>query len=1018
MRYTTRSHSYEELDDKLQRAQQEVHQLKVERNELMSKLQRVQTQFRRLSSDVKLSVAPMIPVVEAVSEDFQPMDPQHMDPQQLPLAVRKENAPHKVALGKSSGSGMKKATGMKNYSGALLRGQPAGRSHPKSQRLIGPVALEGYDSEREDATPPSAKQSGSKGQRLPSPAMYPYRYTPQKAVSQKPSELQAAVTHAREGMEKLKQENKALRIAMENTVEKASATEAKLSMEIKKLQEENGALLSQQKVLREEVQRLQVVQEQAWASGQKLDAQLQLAGRMNAQSTQQYEQAVRELRLECERLRNELSTRKMATPLVPSGLATAPHSNLETEELVESLKRRIQQLEEERRLAVALPPSSVLQDSTRQLGEHQGPDLKSSQSVLLQNRVQQLEADLALRTQEGKDMEKRLMDLVDTLQSCQREAETAVREESRAQIAQLQRDVEQAHDERRQKEKELLDARQSLKDAVRRAEILQADINMYKAHLEAQSSKDYRQGVEGASASMPGQPRPELNVGSRTEGDTIPRTGFSADEMQRIMAVAALLKRSREMCSDGTPLYKNGGDSLDLFESLGWDEKWEAKQLREALATAALDTELATQQCEELRAQAERYRLQLEKMTAERDELLEENIEWRHRITHVQTVFAKQQLHHYRQALEGAASRVDSPGEQLVPGAGKVSVCLRSVVFDEAVVSILHLPDRQGPTTLFFTLDGLRSFDTMISPTFYSLDGGLPEFMFQYDGLSPDTTTAAEIRSTPFVLQLHQGTEQGSRIIAQGELSGARVLQAREMSMEEPLTLVTGDGVAIGHVLVEFSCAGLLLPVLLGLPGSPGVSDVGLSAMEVKAAMVALRSVIALRIQVVKLEGICGAYDFYDGINTDVDAGKQSAALDATPPALHRSTAFSPYVFYTSSSPLPALSPVRDTAVYPLTGGVNTSQRIVEGSERDVVLFDAAPIEHRVTVDPEMIHFLWHSHVVFVVFDTQSSDIEQNLGTVEVPLRPLLESPQVVIQQTSVLHPRGKLTIGFSWRID
>ncbi|KEG09947.1 hypothetical protein DQ04_04411080, partial [Trypanosoma grayi] len=146
-----------------------------------------------------------------------------------------------------------------------------------------------------------------------------------------------------------------------------------------------------------------------------------------------------------------------------------------------------------------------------------------------------------------------------------------------------------------------------------------------------------------------------------------------------------------------------------------------------------------------------------------------------------------------------------------------------------------------------------------------------------------------------------------------------------------------------------------------------------MGAEAMRAALVALRSVVALRVQVFR-----------------------AADLRATPPP-------QPYVFYTASAPS-GLSCVRDTTVRTSTKAFTTDP-----------VFDVEPIEHRVVVDQELLLFIAEGAVVFVVFDERAKEVRANLGVAEVPLRPLLASPQAVVRTTEVLHPQGTLTVGLSW---
>eukprot|EP00796_Vickermania_ingenoplastis_P000891 gene891-520_t len=1030
-----------DLDDRLQRALQEVHHLKCERNDLESKLRYVQTQFRRLTADMKLSAPPDIPVVSAATE--------------MAAAPKQEGAQQRVPPKKTTPK-MVKAQKSKNATASAhrpgtLREDPAAVWTGARPSRLGPLPTANHRSPRSASTSPPRGHSGDAAAARPSSSGPFLHASPLSALAELQS-TQLALRCCTAELEQLRAANEALRQAASGG-ETPNASKTKLSVEVTRLSGEKTILEEQLRLLRGEVERLQLAQQQTWQTNQQqittLTTQLQSAVLSQRQMETQYQQAVQGLTAERDLLKQrtqhleeqlgretqraaQAETRAAAEAQRKAAelqrLATTSPASSEPREVAEavqvqtlSLQRRVQQLEADLRVSKQEGQRLLaeLQQSQAALGDAKRLALQATQEKrglqLHADRAKQLEADLDQRSEEVRRLEQQLLDAVASLQSCNRETAEAVRREAGQQLADLQAELETAHQQRRESEMEALACRQQVAEAKRVASGLREDVAAYKRHME-KLEREFTSSSDLASAAAVGEA-----TGASVMAQYAKRGGMTEEEMHRVFAVAALRKRSsfseREsgLVPDGAltgALGAEANQALDLFESLGWDETWEAKQLREALATAALDLELANQHAQQEKAQTEQQREALRAVTAERDALLEENVEMRRRLSHVQTVFAKQQLQAYRAALTLQKSEGDS-SPQAASGLGQISLCIRAVEMENTILSALGLEDRQSPTALFFSLDGLEAYDTMLSPTFYSLQAIPVDVLFQYDGLPPDDVTVAEIQRTVFLLQLHHTTEDGSQVVAQAELPGTELLHAREVALESTLRLVDGEGVVVGHVLLERCCRRLMLPVVLGAPLAPATSPTSaappdglvMSALEVRAALVALRSVVAIRVQVFRLQGYePPAATALPEVEEVPEPGAITAAAATRPP--------DPYIFYTTSSPVPSLSPIRDTVVRS-TGGGPLRRPDTPGGD---AVFDQEPVEHRVAVDRDLVQFLCYGSIVFVVFDANSTDIEHNLGTVELPLKPLLESPQAMMRTTEVLHPRGTLSVGLSWK--
>ncbi|ESS68227.1 hypothetical protein TCDM_02988 [Trypanosoma cruzi Dm28c] len=554
-------------------------------------------------------------------------------------------------------------------------------------------------------------------------------------------------------------------------------------------------------------------------------------------------------------------------------------------------------------------------------------------------RLEELEATLRRKSEELIHMEQELLRTTGTLQSCNQETEEAVRRELSSRIADLQEMRDNAELRRREKESQLLSAQHQLAELRRQLELARGDAAMYREQLQKAEME-----------------RSELTTRAALAGRAVEDLGD--EHVQRALTVAAMRRTSSRRLGEAG----EAEEALDMWDALKWDENWEADQLREALASAALDMELANTRCSQMSTQLEQSRSLLQQISQERDALLDENIEMRRRLSHVQTVFAKQQLEAY---CASKARGVDSAHAR----SGLISFHIQDVECDEVLLRSLGIGEAAGAAVnFFFTLDGLRSYDTMLSPTFYSLYEPL-DIRFRYDHLDRDEVTVDAIRNTTFVFQLHQVKGTTNKIVAMAEVPGVALLSCRELTVSERIQMLNGDGEPAGAITVEMCASHLMLPVLLDRP----LGSTLFTADALRAVLLSLRSVVALRVQVFRANGLLG---------TPVPQ---------------------PYVFYTTSAPV-GLSCVRDTVVRPSSKPFTTDP-----------VFDADPVDHRLVVDRELVEFIAGGAVVFILFDEQAKDVQANLGVAEVPLRALLESPQAVVRTTEALHPQGTISVGLSW---
>ncbi|KPA80312.1 hypothetical protein ABB37_04594 [Leptomonas pyrrhocoris] len=984
-------------EEQLQRALQENAQLKSQRSEMEAKLTKVQTQFRRLTADW-----PRVREGPNASEAPSSMHGGTTLPRQASPSSSSVARPHSAGAGAT----------MASAAAAAAAGPPSSTArnvlpslHPNQRGITSRAPSTA-------ATPlkrPSVTGSHAGGPSSVGGSALAAAGAPRGVNEAEFAACKAALAHAQLEVQQLR--SAAAQAQGTSPLGGAAVPDAATTAALAAAQQEANTLRAQLQQVREELNKSLFVQQQLQAQTGKsmegLQQQMQDSNMAQQQLEAQYRSSVDALTREKQELALKLRLMEVDKQAFESAAAAATRSgNPDPADVsavqgelhrraseVTLLNSRLQyaqgQVEtlkgECGRLVEELKQASTAHGDTKKALfalEHEAAALRAKSSTL-----SDVETALQKKNEENIHLEAELMKLVGSLQSCNRETEAAVRLEFQSRLAEVQEMRDTAERERRETERKLLNSQHDLAELRRTLESVQEDLQLYRGQV---AKVEKEKSVLSAQIAFAGH--------SAAAAAAATGVDLTDEDFHRALAVAAMKKRagnsrsmldavlrsshaenkdkSRAAGADDTAT--NGAstaegateatNALDLYEALNWDDDWELGQLREALATAALDLELAETRCQQMKEQVNQYRSSLHEMSEERDTLLEEGIALRGRVTHVQTIFAKQQLQAYRTA---AATGRDHDG--------LIAFSIRGLQSqEEAMCRALGIGDLHSPVPFFFTLDGLSDYETMVGPTLYALDD-VVDVRFQYDDLAKDAVTLAALEHTTFVFQLHSTNGAGSRLVAMAELPGMALLAARELSMEESLTLLDGNGESVGSILVEFCCSHLVLPVLLGAPLSdPAATSATLSTAAIKSAMVALRTVRFLRVQVFYAEGLAGS------------------AADNTLPQ--------PYVFYTAASPLGGLSCVRDTVVRPGNKAFTTNPK-----------FDVAPVDHRVLVDPALIRFIAFGAVSFVVFDERAREVQANLGIVEVALRPLLESPFATITTTQSLHPQGTLSLGISW---
>ena len=647
-------------------------------------------------------------------------------------------------------------------------------------------------------------------------------------------------------------------------------------------------------------------------------------------------------------------------------------------------------------------------------------------SLLLRvEKVPTLEATIELKTQELLKSEQELLRCIDRLQSCGRETEAQVRRELGDRMAELEAMRDKAEGERRANERDVLALRIELSDAKRRLEGALHDTELYKREAERLEGEKKEMADRVALANVTGGLLSATSFAASGGGVADASIAGSVtgalglpigldDDVSRAVALAAMRKRAAQnqqhlsstsaaAGSPASPLGRGqhhqsaagvglasmvgiggigGGGTANevmaMWEGMEWSDGKELSLLRETLAATAVDMELAEARCVQLQqAVADKAKL-LDGISVERDELLNENIELRHRISGVQTALARSHLQKM-----SAASSSSALGTKT-----SLVIALNSItcnpIFQQRDDGSTYTP------TLFFSLEleglggsttdagGRRHlYEPVLSETFYSLNSTL-SVRFVFENIDTADINFTNIQKTSFVLQLHQSFGTESEIVACASLSGARLLHCRYDGVHsDSLQLLSLEGEAMGSVGVTVTAPDLLLPILLARPLVTAVTS-----DTIRAALIAFRSVRALRIQVY------GASDLLCA----------PSAVAGAPRRLP-----SPYVFYTSTSPH-GITFIAETMV-------STAGRVATADPT----FDLLPVDHPVVLDAEFVRFMNDGSLSFVVFDHTAADVQSNLGIAVIRLEEMLASPSFVMQKRLPLHPQGSLEVGISW---
>jgi hypothetical protein len=561
-------------------------------------------------------------------------------------------------------------------------------------------------------------------------------------------------------------------------------------------------------------------------------------------------------------------------------------------------------------------------------------------------RTDDVERALTMKNEELIRCEQELLRMVDKLQECARETESQVRLEYNTRVLDLEGMRDEADRTRRAKERELFNVQLELQETKRQLEATREDLAHFRARYESTSNE-----------------RADLASKLASHIAAHPMTATAAEE-----TVSRLMKPS---------LSERQAELNVLSEGAQWDENWELTKAREALSAALLDNELAEGRLvvveRDLKSKGEALVL----CTKQRDELLEENLSLRERLSH----FNVTQVRRERAAIESQAGQ---------PGAVAITVD-----YIKCTEDALRLDGESGDIApaLFVSLDGLSGFQSAVSEMVYTMDGEV-QLPFEFKGLSAGSDALAAMRSDQVELQLHRSVGLAAHIVASGSIAFTRLLgrcaeDGGDATIEVPLQ--RGDG---------GTAASLTLRVK--------VSNIGL------AYTVAGKSVAKDRAEVSTAYALAtlGRGDVADKINSWLLAFRAVRALRvtvtrATNLAVNaRGVAPTPYVFYTATGAEDDFTAITDTVVH-TTGALMTQNPS----------FDAVPRDHAVTIGSALFDFLQAGAITFVIFDSQADDgdVDSNLGTAVVQLATLVESPQATIVRALPLHPSGHLEVALSW---
>lgn len=571
--------------------------------------------------------------------------------------------------------------------------------------------------------------------------------------------------------------------------------------------------------------------------------------------------------------------------------------------------------------------------------------------ILKSERVGELDMLLQHKQDELVRTEGQLLKMVERIQGVSREVEMSVRREVASRLAEAEQSRDEAERVRRAKERSLYDAEQAVAESKRKVEALSEEIASLKKELSKE--REERKELAARNALLSGV------------------AGDLGEDVHRAIALSTMKQRLEK--SDSATMGHGGSSAgeargiLSMWEGLEWNEGWEAAKLRETLATAALDMELSDTRMQQLSATAAELQRTLAATAEERDVLFEENSALRRRISGIQTSLAKKQLQQYRAAL---SSR--SAGRGGLIRIAVVSISSSLIGTDNT--SIGH--PTASAAAYFITVDGLlEGYEAMVSNVFYSLDDPHLYLEFAYSDVHVDEATVGRLRNATIEFQLHQcGANDTTTIIAYGEWHTRKLLDADPPGHAEGalLTLLSpSSGQSVASICFSVDCENVLLPVLLGAPLSSLVLEPAVAGRMLHT----LRAVVGLRVQVFRLLNV---------------------------PA----TVAAPYIYCTFSTPS-GVRLLQDSVVETADHRARlwpTAPRATDNNNSSAAAptyqMDLTPVDHKLMVDKSTIHALAEGVIVFVLFDRNSTNAEEHVGMVSVPLRPLLESSSASLLKT------------------
>ncbi|CUG09016.1 Hypothetical protein, putative [Bodo saltans] len=654
-------------------------------------------------------------------------------------------------------------------------------------------------------------------------------------------------------------------------------------------------------------------------------------------------------------------------------------------------------------------------------------------------RLGEVEMSLHHKQEELLRTEQQLLRMVEKLQTVSRETEMAVRRELAQRLAEVEQSRDEAEKHRRSKEKALYESDHELSELRRKTELLNEALAAAKKDLQKESeekkelatrnallsgvSGDLGEDVHKAVALATMRQRLDRQIphfgsdggargganNNKAEANSIVNMwdeglewneGWEASKLRESMATAALdleladtrIQQLSNHLNDCERMLSGVSEERDtlLDENSMLRRRISASKLRESMATAALDLELADTRIQQLSNHLNDCERMLSGVSEERDTLLDENSMLRRRISGVQTSLAKRQLARYRQQMAST------------PNCGILTIRLRSIrsalVGDDALQQAVA-------GTFFMTLDHvLPSYETLVSNLFYSLNEANLTIEFRFPDVHLNEATLASLRNATFDLQLHRcGQGNSSEIIGYAEWPSSKLLESDSgCAYDASIQLVhPSSGEIVATCAMDVESENLVLPVLLGAP----LSSIVLDPSRTTNILYDLRAVVGLRVQVFSLS------------------------------KLPLSVA-SPYVFYTCSMVDGGAAPIVDTTIEPLAGArvalqqyrarvlqqqqqTSDPQQLVTttaaASHLPSLSFEHDARDHSIVLDRRNIHSIAEGVLVFCVFDRSASDVESHVGILQVPLRPLLEGPQTSIFKKEAMSPAGEVEIGVSW---